>query len=361
MTAKTPTSELQPSSRLRKIVAGGSLKALTVLGLVLVTTNAFSDEVLEQWRALKYGMFIHFGMATFTSQKNENAVSNAREPSTTYAPTNLDVDQWIRVAKDAGMKYAVLTAKHSAGHCLWDSKVQFRGKEFDFDIATSGNRTDVVAEFVKACKKYGVAPGLYWCLIDFHNNSLNPRRQWGGGKLPEDFFQLAQDQIAELIKNYPDVGYYWFDIPAAASQEQRQTIYDMVKRLRPGTLVLFNNHASTIEGAHKTHGWPTDIMNSEGGVFKEKFNPVQTWNGKTYQLGYEACLCLGWRWFWYEEDRPGPGKRLFARYRDVIEKGGNVLLDVPPDRSGRIPEYSIKALMELKQKIASSPANPGTR
>ena len=74
------------------------------------------------------------------------------------------------------MKYAVLTAKHVAGHCLWDSKVQFRGKEFDHDVATSGNKTDVVAEFVNACKKYDVAPGLYWCLLDVRNNTDMDRK-----------------------------------------------------------------------------------------------------------------------------------------------------------------------------------------
>jgi hypothetical protein len=67
------------------------------------------------------------------------------------------------LAKDAGMKFAVLTSKHVAGHCLWVSKVQFRGKEFDNDVATSGDKTEVIAGFVTACKKYGIAPGLYWC------------------------------------------------------------------------------------------------------------------------------------------------------------------------------------------------------
>ena len=166
---------------------------------------------------LKYGMFIHFGMSTFT----EREIDNGDQPSTTYAPTDLDVDQWIRVARDAGMKYAVLTSKHVAGHCLWDSKVQFRGNEFDYDVATSGNKTDVVAKFVTACKKYGLTPGLYWRLLDFRNNSVPHGPQWNAGNLPSDFFQLAQDQLAELITNYPDIGYYWFDIPRAATPAKR--------------------------------------------------------------------------------------------------------------------------------------------
>jgi alpha-L-fucosidase len=313
-----------------------------------------NPDALQQWRTLKYGMFIHFGMATFTGRANENDPRNAAAPSTLYAPTDLDVDQWIRVAHDAGMKYAVLTAKHTAGHCLWDSTVKFRGKEFDYDVATSGNKTDVVAEFVKACKKYDVKPGLYWCLLDFHNNSVPPGPQWNAGKLPEDFFQLAQDQFTELIKNYPDICYYWLDVPNAASAEQRRVIYDLVKRLRPGTVVLYNNHAARSGGKG---AWPTDVLNTERDPIRPgEFKPEQTWDGKTYQFGYEHCDCLGRSWFWVAGDKPRPIHQLYGLYHRVTAAGGNLLLDVPPDRSGHIPEASVKALMELKQAIdAPSP------
>src|SRR5437867_2534051 len=86
------------------------------------TANVRAANPVDDWRSLQYGMFIHFGTATFTGRANENDPRNAAAPSTLYAPTTIDADQWIRVAKDAGMKYAVLTAKHTAGHCLWDSK-----------------------------------------------------------------------------------------------------------------------------------------------------------------------------------------------------------------------------------------------
>jgi alpha-L-fucosidase len=331
------------------------MKHLILLSLLLLTrtTSAATDE-LEQWRAMKYGMFIHFGMSTFTGRE----IDNGNKPSTTYAPTDLDVDQWIRVAKDAGMKYAVLTSKHVAGHCLWDSKVQFRGKEFDYDVATSGNKTDVIAEFEKACKKHGLVAGLYWCLLDFRNNSVPHGPQWNAGKLPDDFFQLAQDQLTELIKNYPYISYYWLDIPRAASAEQRRVLYDMIKRLRPGTIVLFNygfagkdvHGAFTIESS-KGISWPTDVLNSERYPIKVPFTPEQTWQGKTYRLGYEHCDCLAKNWFWVAGDKPRPIRELYRLYRDTVAAGGNLLLDVAPDRTGSIPDYSVRALMELKKAI----------
>jgi alpha-L-fucosidase len=312
---------------------------------------ARADNSLEAWRALHYGMFIHFGMSTFIA----NEYGTGKEPSSAYAPTDLDVDQWIRVARDAGMKYAVLTAKHVAGHCLWDSKVQFRGKEFDHDVATSGNHTDVVAEFVKACKKYDVLPGLYWCLEDNRNNS-NPRKQQRVGPLPADFFQLAQDQFTELIQRYPAVSYYWIDIPAAASAAQRQTLYALIKRLRPGTVVLFNHGAGKpvrrMTIANSQSSWPTDILNTERWPLQPGwFSPEQKWKGQTYRVGYEHCDTLCKNWFWLKDDAPRPVAQLDKLYRTVRAAGGNLLLDVPPDRTGRIPETCVKALLELKQRI----------
>jgi alpha-L-fucosidase len=237
--------------------------------------------------------------------------------------------------------------------------VQFRGKEFDYDVATSGDKTDVVAEFVKACKKHGLMPGLYWCLEDHHNNS-KPSKQQRTPPLPDDFFQFAQDQLTELIQRYPEVNYYWLDIPVAANAAQRQTLYDLIKRLRPGTIVLFNHGAAKPRGPMTIAGcqsaWPTDVLNTElwplqSGWFKSN----QTWQGKTYRLGYEHCDTICRRWFWVEGDPPRPTADLAKLYRQVRACGGNLLLNVPPDPTGRIPEYHVKALLDLKKAMDAPP------
>jgi alpha-L-fucosidase len=264
------------------------------------------------------------------------------------------------------MKYAVLTAKHVAGHCLWDSKVQFRGKEFDHDVATSGCKTDVVAEFVKACKKHDVAPGLYWCLLDLRNNTdmdANHVEQAANAKivkkkqgLTDGFLQLAKDQFTELIQRYPEVGYYWIDIPRAATAAERQEMYDIIKRLRPGTVVLFNNGCGTPDGemtiAKIQAAWPTDVLGTERHPLKPgQFTPDQTWQGKLYRVGYEHCDTIHRRWFWVEGDQPRPVNDLYKLYQRVRAGGGNFLLNVPPDRTGRIADYDVKALMELEKAI----------
>src|SRR3954454_25381 len=118
-----------------------------------------SLDALRKWESLGYGMFIHFGMSTFVGKE----LPSGQEDSSVYAPDKLDVDQWIQVARDAGMKYAVLTAKHVAGHCLWPTKYT------DYHVGNSGNKTDVVEAFVIACRSKGVLPGLYYCAWDNHN------------------------------------------------------------------------------------------------------------------------------------------------------------------------------------------------
>src|SRR6185436_18362647 len=109
-----------------------------------------SLEQLNVWEKLGYGMFIHFGMSTF----DEDEFSKGDKPAGFYNPVNLDVTQWIDVAREAGMKYAVLTAKHVAGHCLWPTR------HSNYHVGNSGNKTDVVAAFVKACNQKGILPGL---------------------------------------------------------------------------------------------------------------------------------------------------------------------------------------------------------
>ena len=150
---------------------------------------------IAEWESLGYGMFIHFGLATFT----QDELGRKDSPATAYAPTALDVDQWVRAARDAGMKYAVLTAKHCCGHCLWDSAAT------DYDVAASTNRVDVCAEFTKACHKYKLKPGFYYLL------GWEQRHQRKLG--PEKYEAFCKQQIGELLTKYGPIVELWLDIP----------------------------------------------------------------------------------------------------------------------------------------------------
>ena len=310
---------------------------------------------MRKWRALQYGMFLHFGMSTFTGDEFDPGEADSR----VYAPSNPDPRQWVGVAAEAGMKYAVLTAKHVSGHCLWDSRVSCRGNQYDYDVATSGNPTDVVRAFLDACKEFGILPGLYYCLLDFHNNPVPRVEQWTCGRMPEEYFSFVQAQLQELAEQYPETRYFWIDIPRAASMEQRGVLYDLLRRSDPARIILFNHGfinkddcmPFTIE---RTEGisWPTDVLNSERDVIPGPSALQQTWEGPTFHIGYEHCDVVGENWFWTATDKARSTEVLYEIYRScVCEAGGNLLLNVGPNRDGRLEPWQIQALMDLRRRI----------
>src|SRR3954466_14200683 len=139
---------------------------------------------LRKFQQLQFGVSFHFSMNTFTG----NDYETGGVPASTYNPTRLDVRQWIRVARDLGAKYAVLTAKHMSGFCLWDSE------GYDYDVAASRNKTDVVAAFMAACREYGLQPGLYYCILDPHNEG---KFDWDS-HVPDNYYQLIKHHLTEL-------------------------------------------------------------------------------------------------------------------------------------------------------------------
>ncbi len=309
---------------------------------------------LRAWRDLKYGMFIHFGLSTFVG----NDMANGDDPAAAYAPTDLDVDQWVRVAKEAGMKYAVLTAKHVSGFCLWDSKALWKGKEYDYDVAASGDPTDVVAEFIAACKKYGLRPGIYYCTMDLRNSMREI--QWNP-KLPalsEDYFTLMKDHLRELHTAHPEIAIQWLDIPRHLTNGQRAELYNLVRALNPDCVIMFNygTESRDIQGAYTIEialnvTWPTDVLNSEITPIKKTFDTRQVFQGKTYELGYEHCLSIVDKWFWKADESLKPVDELAATYREVMRLNGNLLLNCPPDTSGRIPAATVARLKELRAAL----------
>ncbi len=113
-------------------------------------------------------MFLHFGMSTFDGQE----LSLRDQPAVAYHPDKLDVDQWIGIARDAGMKYAVLTAKQVSALCLWLSK------HTDYQVDSSDNTTDVAEVFVTSCEKRGILPWLYYCSWDKSGSPGLPGHIW---------------------------------------------------------------------------------------------------------------------------------------------------------------------------------------
>jgi alpha-L-fucosidase len=302
---------------------------------------------LQAWEALQFGMFIHFGMSTFESCE----LSLGDAPSTLYAPDRLDVDQWISIARDAGMRYAVLTAKHVAGHCLWPTRHN------DYHVGTSGNKTDVVEAFVRACETRGVKPGLYYCSWDNHNTfgSMTPtaaiaiRRSF----VTRAYMDFQSAQIEELLTQYGALGEVWIDIPGVLPRFYRQELYAQIAELQPDALIMMNNGIGDGSDYPVELAWPADLIAIERSLPNSHTNHVK-WRkieGKKYYLPGEVCDPIGKEWFYAEEDAPRSDRELLGMVLVSISRGCNLLLGVGPDRHGVIPAHYSGALQRLRRNL----------
>lgn len=248
---------MQRLNDLINVTVCGILMVIIVLGCSPKRDNSsqknaqrLSVEKLKEWQDLKYGMFIHFGMSTYLGEELPGGSASID----TYAPTDLDVAQWVRVAKEAGMQYAVLTAKHVAGHCLWPSEFT------EYDIANNKENTDVVGEFVKECRKQGIQPGLYYCSWDNHHRffSLMPDKSENYAKalitpIEEDldmppppfttslYQNFMTAQIDELLEKYSPLVEFWIDIPIILGNGYREFLYKHITKKYPDMLVIMNH------------------------------------------------------------------------------------------------------------------------
>jgi alpha-L-fucosidase len=304
-----------------------------------------SVERLQQFEALGYGMFISYDIQAFYRGTIHGKITEEKRriPASRYAPDRLDVGQWIAVARDAGMKYAVLTAKRHPGFCLWPSKLT------DYTVAHSGNKTDVVEKYVRACEKCGVQPGLYYPSVDFRHL---------GGRRPEDDWRYVTsihqtfmtNQITELLTGYGQIAEVWIDIPHVLGRGYRTFLYEHIARLQPNTVILMNGGFHDGSKVPVDTIWPTDLVSLERTLPPKSGYPRwKTVEGKEYYLPGEFCDSIKPSWWWVEGERPRDDQKVLAQFQACRAAGVNLLLDAPPDNHGVIPQETVAALMRLRR------------
>jgi len=308
---------------------------------------------VAEYERLRFGCSFHFSTNTFTGDDYDVG----DKPATVYNPTRLDVRQWIRVAHELGARYAVLTAKHMSGFCLWDSK------GYDYDVAASGNKTDVVAAFVEACGEYGLRPGFYYCILDPHNEG---KFDWDA-PISQKYFDLIKHHVTELHSPYPNTFYQLFDITWKLTKEQRWELYRLVKTHSPNCVIVDNqgfkqsrvNQGRTCEPA----SWPSDVINGEDTLPPlEGHDPRIRFEGRPYYLPFESWIPTGplyppmpWMhtWFWHPGYQTQSAEVLAHTYRDCMSGNANLLLNLAPDNTGRLPDEAVAAMHRLAELIRS--------
>jgi len=300
-----------------------------------------------------YGMFMHFGINTFTGDE----WSDGSTPTQKYNPTALDCDQWVRVARDAGFRFVLLTTKHHDGFCLWDSKFT------DYDVASSPVKTDVVAAVSKACKKYGVKFAIYYSLWDRHEPTYKDPN-------PEKYIDYMLHQLTELLTGYGPVCELWFDGGWDRKPENWgiDRIYRLVKKLQPNCAVGINLTIVNREGTGDCV--LPDLMTEDNKYFFQYFpSDFRLWDpkiahkadkkqylhqGKSYYLPFEHTICLNKNWTWFQKLNPQPTRdldELEELFYWTTDNDNILVIDVPPDNTGRITEQDANTVITLGKRL----------
>lgn len=301
-------------------------------------------------------MFIHFGINTFTGRE----WGDGTEDPALFDPTGLDCRQWARTAKQAGMKYAILTAKHHDGFCLWPT--QTTGHSIRNSPWKNGTG-DVVREFVDACREEGVLPGLYCSPWDRNAECY---------KDPAAYSEFYDRQLTELCSQYGPLVQLWFD--GAGSEGYKydwDRITRTVRRLQPDA-VIFNMGDPDIRWGGNELGYChpdlwTVVHDGRWDVIWETEQRSIPEPG--IYLPAEVPTTInraGWFWHPNTSDQVKGLEELVGVYYRSVGHGANLLLNLAPNPQGRLEQAEVDRLMQLSQEInrrfgsALASAGPGT-
>lgn len=323
--------------------------------LILPQPSVQPSQAQQEQIARKYGMFIHFGINTF----HDEEWTDGSKPASSYAPSAIDAEQWIRTAKEAGMKYVILIAKHHDGFCLWDSRYT------EYDVASSGNPTNVIEAVAKACRKYDIGLGLYYSLWDRKVNA--DVEDW---KKDEAYNQYMLNQLTELmdiVDDYTKVVEFWFD-GGWVKQNYRwpvMDIYQTIKQRMPECQVGVNWTIGAPENADKhpvlpqeqKEGYPIRYFPSDfrlGDPYLPTDNDPKIFvhNGRQYYMPWESTVCISKRWFYNTTDNEFKSVDELEKLFCQSTKNDNILiLNCPPNRDGKLRDQDVSILKALYKRI----------
>ncbi len=302
-------------------------------------------------------MFVHFTVNTFTDKE----WGYGDENESVFNPTELDCRQWAKVAKDAGMKGIIITAKHHDGFCLWPSKYTEHSVKNSKWLEGKG---DVLRELRKACDEYGLKMGVYLSPWD-RNSSL-----YG----TPDYIAYYRNQLTELLTNYGDIFEVWFDganggdgYYGGAKEKRtidRKTYYDwinthkIVRKLQPGA-VMFSDAGPDIRwvGNERGMGSLTNwclLKRDEmypGGEFAKILGEGQTDGNYWVPAEVDVSIRRGWFYHQKQDSLVRTPENLLGLYYSSVGRNSNLLLNVPPDRRGLLHENDVKALMGFRELL----------
>ncbi len=310
---------------------------------------------MEWWRDARFGMFIHWGLYAIPAGAWDGTTNHAEWIRTTaeipleeydqfldeFNPVKFDADAWVKMAKDAGMKYITITSKHHDGFGLFDSETS------DYDVMASPFQRDILKELAEACRREGIKLCFYHSIMDWHHPDYLPRRNWEknrsveGAQFPR-YVDYMKAQLKELLTNYGDIGVLWFDgeWEDTWTHEQGVELYDYVRSFQSD--IIINNRVD--KGRQGMQGLTAE------GDFRGDFGTPEQEIPDTGLPGidWESCMTMNDHWGYNANDSNWKSSEdLIRKLADIASKGGNFLLNIGPKADGTFPQESIDRLKAI--------------
>ena len=309
-------------------------------------TDAAAAKRLAWWSEARFGMFIHWGLYAQdgcfykgTNGSSEHMMRHLQIPLAEYAkvaddfnPTNFNADEWVGIAKNAGMEYMVITSKHHDGFAMYDSQ----SSDYNIVKRTPWKR-DPIKELADACRKQGLKFGVYYSLgRDWEDPDVPTRDGYRSNtwdypietnKVFAHYFERkVKPQITELLTHYGPIAVLWFDTPEKISAAESQELVDLIHKLQPDCII----------NSRVGHGL------GDYGVQEQKIpgaGDIKPW---------ETCMTLNGHWGYFKGDEKWkPAQTVIHNLVDIVSKGGNYLLNVGPTGAGVIPQGGVNDLEQV--------------
>jgi len=306
-----------------------------------------NQEALRKWREMRFGLFVHWGPVSLKG--TEIGWSRGREvPRKEYDslykrfnPTAFSAAEWVALARQAGTKYMVFTAKHHDGFCLWDSKYT------DYDIMATPFGRDVTRELSDECKRRGIMFCTYYSILDWHHPDYLPHSHGGPGfdrgRWPvfERYVTHMKNQLRELVTQYGPLGVLWFDgyWERTWSYERGRELYTYCRKLQDEMLI--NNRVGKRRRVARGRGAKNWQYVGDYGT------PEQDIGAFDRASPWETCTTLCRQWAWKPEDEMKSLRECLQTLVTVVGSDGNFLLSVGPMPDGRIEPRQAERLRQM--------------
>ncbi len=302
----------------------------------------------HQWfKAARYGLFLHWGPYSPLGRGEQVLFRDHLDPreyetaACAWNPQGFDAREWAKLAVESGFRYAVLTARHHDGYCLWDSA------QTDYSSAEQAPKRDFIAEYVEAFREAGLRVGIYYSILDWRIPAYweGPKHDPAGWAKMRDYVHA---QVEELLSNYGKIDVMWFDgvWPRNAQAWDTPRLVTRMRELQPE--ILINNRLDAIDPEEGEQDWQKGAVENAGDSKEMGDFGTPEQHIKAEKRPWEACLVSGWRLWGYTGGEHWKGAdTLLDHLCETTAKGGNLLLNVGPDGEGVIPAPFANAAREV--------------